>query len=137
MRSVVQSLGVPGVQRPQLVDDPAVVPPRRALRLLSTLLAGRNVTEAFFFVQALLLQHLDVGEQELGTIGIGYLARCASSREIRGLPENPWIAQRAAADENARHTRVPEAVDQLFRLDAITAAKHRDTDAARDVAVRG
>src|SRR6186713_3563859 len=80
MRAVVDAFRIPGIQRPQLVDNPAIV----ASRGLSTLgcrakgrgiRAWRDVPEARGLARPLVQQQVDVLEQELSALGHGDLAR--------------------------------------------------------------
>ena len=67
-----------------------------------TRLPRRDVAEALCLVACtLLLQHVDVGEQKLRAVRVGDDARGAAGREIRGLTEDPRVAERTAADEHA------------------------------------
>mgnify|MGYP003347385556 CR=1 FL=1 len=65
MRAAVQPLGVPGVQRAQLVDRPALSPLGRQV----VVAAGRRVPEAVGFVDALVQQQFQVIEQKLAPVG--------------------------------------------------------------------
>jgi hypothetical protein len=58
-------------------------------------------------------QQVDVLEQELAALGHRDLARRLAARQRRRLLEDPRVAQRAAADEHARHPALPQLLDQL------------------------
>ena len=95
--SVVDALRVPGVQRAQLVDDPAVVTARGARRRSGrSAPAGRDVPEALGLVGAFVQQQLDVVEQELPALlaveisrGVSPRASAAACSKIHGLRSAP------------------------------------------------
>ena len=97
--------------------------------------AGCFVPEAFGVAQALLHQQVDVVEQEASAVGGGNGSRRSAGGEIRGLRENPRIAEDAAAYEHAVDAlgAVPHPRDDVFRLDAIAAAEHGNRQAVRDL----
>src|SRR5258705_6123748 len=64
---------IPGAQRAQLVDDPALASP--GLARLARLIGARDVTEAFGFTHALADQEVDVVEEKLPALGERDLAR--------------------------------------------------------------
>src|SRR4029079_1527437 len=106
MRSVVEALRVPRVQRAQLVDHPSVVT-SRGIAALGCRLTGvgtrrGGVAEAFVLARALVEQQLDVLEQECAALLVRDVARHFTARHGGRLLENPWVAKRAAPDEDAR-----------------------------------
>ncbi len=114
MRPVLEAFGVPGGERAQLIDHPAVV--RHHAR----------------FVHTLLHEQVNVVEQEASAIFERDRTRGASREQIVRLCEDPRIAQHAAADEHAFDAR-GETMHDLLRLDAIAAAEHRDRQIAGDL----
>ena len=113
MRSVVEAFRVPRRERAQLVDDPFVVARRTRL------------------VDALVLQHVDVVEEEASAVVERHVASGPAGGELFGLRENPRIAQDAASDEHAVDAR-SQLVDDLLRLDTVAAAEHRDANVVGD-----
>ena len=89
MRSVLEALRVPRVQRAQLVDDPSLAPARRC-RLSS--LSRSDVPEPLRFVDTLVDEQIDVVEKEPGAFLGGDFVRQASFGELAGLLEDPGIA---------------------------------------------
>src|SRR5437773_8059341 len=107
MRAVVEALRIPRSQRPQLVDNPAIV--------------GGCARP----VDALLQKQLDVVEEEAPAILERHRACQASAEQVHRLRQNPGIAEHAAANEDASDARF-EPPDDLLRLDAVAAAEHGD-----------
>ena len=54
------------------------------------------MTKSLLFVLALIEKEIDVVQQELTALLHRHRARRTAGNEIRGLRENPWIAQGAA-----------------------------------------
>src|SRR5258708_6385897 len=130
---VVEALRVPGVEGPQLVDDPTIVSARgvaaRGVWAEGLEPRGSDVTETFGFPDPLVQQEIDVFEEKLAALGVADCARRVAARDGGSLLEDPWIPERAPSHEHARNTAVQELLDELRRLDAIAAAEDRDSDA--------
>jgi hypothetical protein len=77
------------------------------------------VAEAVGFVHSLVEQQVEVLEQEFAAILHGDRRRASSGRKIRGLAEDPWIPECAAADEHAADVLVSEPCEHLVGFNAI------------------
>src|SRR5215470_1714521 len=94
-------------ERPELVDDPAIVGQRSVV------------------VHALVDEDLDVVQEKPTPVLKRHDPRGSSRGEIVGLRENPGIAQHAASDQYAVHA-LGHALNDLLGLDAVAAAEHRN-----------
>src|SRR5919201_670079 len=90
-----------------------------------------HVAKTFGLANALSKQQVEVLEEKLSTLCHAHAARLPSGCEIVCLRENPWIAQDAAADQDAFDPGVQTRND-LLRLDAIPAAEDRNPELLRD-----
>ena len=73
------------------------------------------------FVDAFRDQQVDVLEKEVRAIRVRNRAGLTSRGNISRLLENPGIPQRATADEDAGNRAAVHAVDDVRRLDAVSA----------------
>ena len=96
-------LRVPGAQRAQLVDHPAIAPARRAIvaRRVALVVLRRDVAEALGLALALAQQQIDVVEQELPALLHRDDARRAARERSSACARIHGIAQHAAADQHA------------------------------------
>src|SRR5262245_63273619 len=106
MGSAVESFRIPGVERPELVDHPAIVTARGCRRLRR--LARCDVPKAFRLIDTLVHQQIDVVEEELAALVRSDGPQRLPGHERRGLLENPGIAKRGASHEDARDTAIAQ-----------------------------
>src|SRR5204863_5975807 len=126
MRAVVETLRVPGAECADLINEPSIMAARGRLPLFLMHRFRRcDMAEPVGFMDAFAHEQCDVLEEELSAIAQRDLARCSACGEVRGLRENPWITQDAAANQHTLNARL-HPVDHVSRLDAVAAAEHRD-----------
>ena len=125
--AAVEALRVPGAERAQLVDHPALAAARPGVGGFDRL-SRRLVAEPGALVLVAVHQQVDVVEQEPRPVGGGDLAHRPAGDQVLGLRQDPRIAQHAAAHEHAAHARA-ELVHDLPRLDAVARAEHRNAHA--------
>ena len=91
------------------------------------------MTESLRLAYSLVDQKIDVVEQELSSFGAGDRARRTTGCEISRLSQNPGIPA-GRHDRRARpDTADSQALDYLFRLDAVAAAEHGNREPVRDL----
>src|SRR5947209_1691902 len=104
MGPVVEPLRIPGTERTNLVDDPAIVTSRFGAR--DSGLGARDsgferMPESFGFTNAFAEEQADIIEQKPAAILERHLARRAAGRQISRLRQNPGIPQHTSTDEHA------------------------------------
>src|SRR4029078_2515265 len=124
------ALRVPGVQRAQLVDDPAFAATCRDRR---DVLPRRLMAEPVLLVDALVEQELDVVEQKLPALFERDLERRLAGSFRRRLLKDPRIAERAAADQHAGHRRAREPRRYVRRLDAVAGTENGNAQTGGDL----
>src|SRR3954451_10402773 len=91
VRPVVETLGVPGAERPQLVDDPPFAPTGGARFIRYERIADRRMPEPSSFVPPFIQQQVHVIEQELPAFLRRHVPRCAALRDVTCLAEDPGV----------------------------------------------
>src|SRR5262245_39862747 len=88
--------------------------------------------EALRLVDPFPKQQVDVVEEKLAPLAERHSPSGAPRRQIRCLRQDPGISQHTAADEYAADAAA-KPVDDVLRLDAVAAAKHRNDEVVCDV----
>ncbi len=82
--------------------------------------------EPLGLVNALAQQQVDVLQQERRAILWRDLALRPAGYDVRGLGEQPRVAQDAAPDKHARQSRPPQRRDNVLGLEQVAAPVHRN-----------